>query len=157
MACRLTGAKPLSEPVREYWTLRNKLQWNLNRSSKFFIQEHAFESVVCETVVILSRPQWNWSGWLCPCFTHGQYQQYRVVCFLAQQNTGNEWLLYHSIRWTFPIKTPAIWFYWPMVTLVVPSLGSRKRFMWHVVDKNSMFSTFYWLRLHFFYIIAGTT
>ena len=39
------------------WTLRNKLQWNLNRNSNIFIQENAFESVVCETAAILSRPQ----------------------------------------------------------------------------------------------------
>ena len=37
--------------------LRNKLQWNLNRNSNIFIQENAFESVVCKTVAILSRPQ----------------------------------------------------------------------------------------------------
>ena len=39
------------------WTLRNKLLWNLNRNSNVFIQENAFESVVCETASILSRPQ----------------------------------------------------------------------------------------------------
>ena len=39
------------------WTLRNKLLWNSNRNSNIFIQENAFESDVCETVAILSRPQ----------------------------------------------------------------------------------------------------
>ena len=39
------------------WTLRNKLQWNLNRNSIIFIQEIAFECVVCEMAAILSRPQ----------------------------------------------------------------------------------------------------
>ena len=39
------------------WTLRNKFQWNLNRNSNIFIQENAFESVVCEMAAILSRPQ----------------------------------------------------------------------------------------------------
>ena len=39
------------------WTLRNKLQWNLNRNSNIFIHENAFESVVCEMATILSRPQ----------------------------------------------------------------------------------------------------
>ena len=38
------------------WTLRNRLQWNLNRNSNIYIQENAFESVVCETAAILSRP-----------------------------------------------------------------------------------------------------
>ena len=39
------------------WTLKNKLQWNLNRNSNIFIEENAFESVVCETAAILSQPQ----------------------------------------------------------------------------------------------------
>ena len=41
----------------ECCTPRNKLQWNLNRNFNIFIQENAFESVVCETGAILSRPQ----------------------------------------------------------------------------------------------------
>ena len=58
---------------------RNKLQWNFNRNSNIFIQENAFESVVCETAAILSRPQWVnevslwgvsredwWENW--PCY-----------------------------------------------------------------------------------------
>ena len=40
------------------WTLGNKLQWNFNRNSNIFIQENAFERVVCEMAAILSRPQW---------------------------------------------------------------------------------------------------
>ena len=39
------------------WTLRKKFQWNFNQNSKSFIQENAFESVVCEMSAILSRPQ----------------------------------------------------------------------------------------------------
>ena len=35
----------------------NKLQCNLKRSSCVFIQENAFENVVCEMASILSRPQ----------------------------------------------------------------------------------------------------
>ena len=38
-------------------TLRNKLQWNINRNSYIFIQENALENVVCEMASILSRPQ----------------------------------------------------------------------------------------------------
>ena len=37
------------------WNLRNKLQWNLKRKTKRFIHENAFENVVCEMAVILSR------------------------------------------------------------------------------------------------------
>ena len=38
-------------------TLGNKLQWNLNRNWYIFIQENAFENIVCVTAAILSRPQ----------------------------------------------------------------------------------------------------
>ena len=39
------------------WTLMNKLQWNFNRNCKTFVQENAFESVVCEMATMFSRPQ----------------------------------------------------------------------------------------------------
>ena len=49
-----------------HWTLRNKLQWNFNRNSNRFIQENAFESVVCEMRAILSWPQYvNEYLWNC--------------------------------------------------------------------------------------------
>ena len=59
MACRLDGAKPLSEPMLEivYSNPRSKLQWNLNQNSYIFIHENAFENVVCEMVAVLFRPQ----------------------------------------------------------------------------------------------------
>ena len=38
-------------------TLRNKLQWNLNRNSYIFIQENAFENVVWKEAAILFWPQ----------------------------------------------------------------------------------------------------
>ena len=37
------------------WTLRNKLLWNLNRNTKFFLHENAFENVVWEMAAILAR------------------------------------------------------------------------------------------------------
>ena len=39
------------------WTLVNNLQWNFNRNSSIFIQENAFENVVCKIASISSRPQ----------------------------------------------------------------------------------------------------
>ena len=39
------------------WTHGNKLHWNLNGNLYIFIQENAFENVVREFAVILSRPQ----------------------------------------------------------------------------------------------------
>ena len=37
------------------WTLGNNLQWNSNRNQHIFIQENAFETVICK---ITSQPQW---------------------------------------------------------------------------------------------------
>ena len=34
--------------VNVNWSLRNKLQWNLNQNKKLFIQENAFEIIVCQ-------------------------------------------------------------------------------------------------------------
>ena len=39
------------------WTPGNKLQWILHGNWYIFIQENAFENVVCEMAYILSRPQ----------------------------------------------------------------------------------------------------
>ena len=43
MACRLFGAKPLSNPMLGYfnWTLTNNLQWNFNQDIKVCIHENA--------------------------------------------------------------------------------------------------------------------
>ena len=38
-------------------TLRNKLKWSSNHSTKLLIQVNSFESDFCEMAVILSRPQ----------------------------------------------------------------------------------------------------
>ena len=58
MACRLVGANYLNQCWNIVnWTLRNKLQWNLNQNSYIFIQENVFENVVWKMSAILSRPQ----------------------------------------------------------------------------------------------------
>ena len=50
MACRLFDAKPLPEPMLVYCQLDpgNKFRWNLNRNFILFIQENAFQNVVCQ-------------------------------------------------------------------------------------------------------------
>ena len=57
MACRLTGAKPLSEPVLEkcYLDPGNLFQWNFNQNTTIFIQENVFQNVVWKMVAILSQ------------------------------------------------------------------------------------------------------
>ena len=39
------------------WSLGNKLQLNLKRNLYIFVQENAFENVVCDMAAILSQPQ----------------------------------------------------------------------------------------------------
>ena len=39
------------------FNLRCKFQWNVDQFLYIFIQENAFENVVCEIAAILSRPQ----------------------------------------------------------------------------------------------------
>ena len=55
MAWCLVGDKPLCEPVLAYCQLNT---WeHFNRNLNIFSQENAFENVVGEIAVILSRPQ----------------------------------------------------------------------------------------------------
>ena len=52
-ACRLIGTEPLSEPILYYCSLDHlELQRNLYPNKYIFIQENAFENVVCEMVAI---------------------------------------------------------------------------------------------------------
>ena len=54
MACRLVGAKPLSESMLEYCWLDPEEHRNYN----IFIEENAFQSVVRETAAILPRDKY---------------------------------------------------------------------------------------------------
>ena len=59
MARRLFSAKPLNQCwVIVDWTLRNKIQRNYNQHTKLFINQNAFEDIVSEMAVILSRRRW---------------------------------------------------------------------------------------------------
>ena len=70
MACRLDDAKPISEPMLEscWWDPWEQNQRNFNSNWNIFIQENAFENIICEMASILSRPQcvnvlivtWKW-------------------------------------------------------------------------------------------------
>ena len=86
MACRLAGAKPLSE-TKLYSVnsnLRSKLQWNLKRNSCVFLQENAFENVVYEMASILSRPQCV-NGHMCIIFFTIRSPLYAVVLSSGQR------------------------------------------------------------------------
>ena len=51
MACRLSGAEPLSEPMLE------QISMKFVSKTSIFIQENAFENVVRKMAAILSRPR----------------------------------------------------------------------------------------------------
>ena len=57
MACRLSGAKPLPEPMLTYCQLDPQEQTSVKFESKYktFIQENPVENIVCRIVAILSR------------------------------------------------------------------------------------------------------
>ena len=57
MACRLDGTKPLSEPMLTICQLDPKKYISMKYSS-VFIQENAFEHVICEMAAILHRGSW---------------------------------------------------------------------------------------------------
>ena len=61
MACRLFGTKPVFKPMLGYcpWTLRNKLQYDLNQNSTLFIHENTSEYIVCEMVAICPGGELN--------------------------------------------------------------------------------------------------
>ena len=55
----------LSFYLNQYWlmvnpTLWNKLPWNFNGNSDIFIEENAFENVICHMSAILYGPQLSW-------------------------------------------------------------------------------------------------
>ena len=60
MACRLFGAKPLSQPMLGYYQLDPQQQTSVkfNQYTKVFIHENAPENIVYEMVAILLRGRW---------------------------------------------------------------------------------------------------
>ena len=82
------------------WNLTNKLQWELMRNSQIFIQENAFENVVCEMTAISSRPQcvkisfYGWSlWWAINCSSNGFAPKRR------QAITWSNYVLFYSVSW----------------------------------------------------------
>ena len=44
--------------IETNWTLRNKLQWNLDQNTKLFNHKNVFENNVCEMTAIFSSRRW---------------------------------------------------------------------------------------------------
>ena len=58
MACRLCGAKQLSQPMLAYCQSIGPLgtNWNFNQNTKLSIHKNAPKNIICEMVAILSGP-----------------------------------------------------------------------------------------------------
>ena len=79
-------------------TFMNKLQWNLLRKAKLFIQENSFENVVCKMTAILLKPHHvkpaNWSmefapltvGSLVPCVAAWVFSRQDINTLRPDQN-----------------------------------------------------------------------
>ena len=88
--------------------LRNKLQWNLKRNSCIFIQENAFENVVCwceivcrASLFIFISPVYPCLSFLCPsvCVTLGPFRWpiRRIFVNLAKFRTGETVKMIRSV------------------------------------------------------------
>ena len=97
MACRLAGAKPLSESMLDFFfvnqTTGNKFQRNLNQNSYIFIQENAFENV-WKMAAILSRTQCVNLLWLSDAiWWHRSGSQVMACCLMAaSHNLSQCWM-----------------------------------------------------------------
>ena len=92
MACCLVGSKPLSEPMMEYCWFDHleHISVTFNRNSHVFIQENAFEYVVCEMPAILSRSQ---------CDIPLAYSRLCIVAIVKFVVCGFRWSIWpHSSR-----------------------------------------------------------
>ena len=84
-------------------TLGNKLQWNFNHNSKFFIQEIAFKNVVCEMAVTVQMFRQYVSPshqrilyWqLCTVCRYFSFmgKDFRSPCHIIVQKCYNQWFV----------------------------------------------------------------
>ena len=120
LACRLFGAKPLSEPMLTYCQLGpwEQTSGNSNRNTKLFIHENAFETVVCEMAAILSGGGELFCTWtsvwanvmkdVCPLRGYakpGQHGRSVPLCVLrAQDSVAFRTVLFDRLRLLYTIN-----------------------------------------------------
>ena len=96
------------------WNFGNKLQWNFNQNFNIFIQENAFENVICEMSAILSRPhvltlvsRSQWVHPSCGCIVTGHQQ--------VQGSTHSSWkkrLPFSHLTFSNPFSWMKIMIFW---------------------------------------------
>ena len=115
------------------WTLRNKLKWNYNQNTKFFIHENAFQDTVCEMAAILSRKRWLDA-------LHGALMAVLVISLIKHFNTLSvKWVIFslkpaqqkHNYLRNCSMKIPTrqIWGIWklrPAYSPETPNLGQNR-------------------------------
>ena len=94
------------------WTLRNKLQWNFIWISNIFIQENAFESVICEMAAILSRPQCVKLCFLTLIILHDGILQARIINTKVASKMCEEYHAGHVFYCSFTCNISFNWL-WP--------------------------------------------
>ena len=94
------------------WTLTNKIQWIPNRNYNIFIQENAFENIVCEMVSILSRPQYvkgNHGRLVTPYGVMGHGQNWVAACSALSHDMSrgvlNRFFRNQKVKFTSKYKT----------------------------------------------------
>ena len=141
------------------WTLRNKLQSNLNQNSKIFIQENAFESVVCETAAILSRPQYV-NGLECWLTTWTQELGCRI-CIASILETSNHFVTKHNLNrygtgpWYFREDQSIPWLLMPWL-LLSPSLPLYNADLRETWISMIHLSVEYWYKCKYLFMSLNT-
>ena len=115
MACRLFGAKPLSE---QCCIIENKLQSNCVRKSNSFMQEIVFENVVCKMAAILSRPQ----------------------CVKAEYSVRTRSI--HALLWLMPWRSNEL--AWPSADMVISMLADDKWVLVFCEESLRIPALFHW-------------
>ena len=81
----------------------NKLQWNFNWNSNIFFQENVFESVVCEMLAMLSRPQCVYSVGYLTVLMNRTYDKgtkyWKYVIHSCVQQSNKSCLGYWRTQW----------------------------------------------------------
>ena len=121
------------------WTLRNKLQWNLNQNSSIFIQENLFEDVAWKMAVILSQPQCvdqsAYAGWTEEGISDLQkVMLYNAFCL---KQCCNKFLQYNTIHIKHSNDNVGILgtYYTQKLSHIFPSWASYGLFFYEITDQ----------------------
>ena len=136
------------------WTLRNKLQWNLNQNTWLFIHQNASEDAVCKMAAILSRGR----RWVKACVfslwerLHEAWwhqDMFSICCLMSCEPDLNQWpqeltLLLLTLEYTVKIRP----IQWLLMTWLLVSPEHQQ--LWHWLCKinrslSSKRNDIYWL------------